>query len=1080
MNKNNTKKVSRKLLTATMATVLMISLSSCSGSNNSIKDEMASQTYASCGDSSITKGELWEELKWNTKDVLETQITNVVLNNYIEKITKTVNTNSFNDLNDSDKELLGLTDKEEADFIKMKNTYETRLVDYVIQDIYSFNYNNSHYFTNLVNLGNEKAGFNELKYIDVIYSNYFVSPISKDELASIREAIIANKDDEDSQIEASKSLLNVAKKVSEKYYPLYAKELLAIDKITEEADEKDEKYANGEEDSQYFSESDYASKFKKLYTNNYDLNLVLIHFASTDEYNDTLRAFGLKFYNKKLYYIGASSDTQEKSYDDYCKYYDDFSNSDLTRVNEDVIDLENSDPAIILEIFVQIYNYVYGEYVTKDKLDSNFHNGVTKDTSIEDLRKITLEITKTSTLKYDDTVNTLLSTSGEDVIFNSTYINGLTSSFATYLYETLSEDITNSDKKAYTTSSQSASSGCYMAYKFGSDKDKDTTSEYAKWYNSDRSNSDIYDYIHQEGNESLALEIREELIIGKLTDSNISSYLTEASKDINVKIYNEALEIQYSTNNSDYSKALGSAPNNNVLATIEYDGKTYNLNVISDEEDENTINIPGTDTAFGAYDYLEKTNGSTTAIDLLTKKMIKQTKAYEETGTDEKIKEYKDYINYILFLFANGGYASNGYPASIGKYNFLMLYFHTASINDIVNNYYRVQYASAKLLTDYSNDELISFFKEYTDDAYDKYFSLTATRLIVYYDGNDDGEADDVDTWANKLVTFEGVDNVPMSIVAKSLAYEVYNKISASSSAHTDKLTSLVTEINESAKAEYSHNLIAPENVWAKYKKLGLNVKTEDITATNSSTDIDWKIKNRLYEYATNESYQYYINSTAPSAYIETITKDDITQSNDKIVKSTDGFNLLLVTEGTAPASAKWTEEDNTDKILEDIIVKFNEQYYKIDNVYNEGDKLTSDQIKLYVLDYMSNNSSTLSPADTSSALSTFLSPVLTRFTSSETQRIVLLSFMKAFLVNNEGKAEYSSKELYDIVSFANQSYNGADGIFAKLIVINQNSADNYTLYYKDLDNSNTVDAYENWWTKLEEKIASFLIKEDN
>ena len=39
-----------------------------------------------------------------------------------------------------------------------------------------------------------------------------------------------------------------------------------------------------------------------------------------------------------------------------------------------------------------------------------------------------------------------------------------------------------------------------MAYKFGSDKDKDTTSEYAKWYNSDRSNSDIYDYIHLASN----------------------------------------------------------------------------------------------------------------------------------------------------------------------------------------------------------------------------------------------------------------------------------------------------------------------------------------------------------------------------------------------------------------------------------------------------------------------------------------------------------------------------------------------------------------------------------------------------
>lgn len=1083
MNKNNTKKYSRRLLTATMATVLTISLSSCTASNNSIDSTLSNEVYASTGDISITKGELWNELQWDSSDVLETQIENVVLNSYTKKITTIMNKN-YSDLTSDDKELLSLTDKEEKDFTNLKTKYQERLVDYVIKDIYNFNYSSNHYYSNMISTGKETLGYNEVKYFDSIYSTYFITisnlesngkKLTKDYIAEIRNNIIANENNEDKQNEYASNLLVIATTVSEKYYPLLAKELLALDKVTEKADEQDKKALEDDDESEYFAESEWASKFLSEYVNDYNLNMVLIHFASDDEYNDTLRAFGLKIYNKKLYYIGATEETQKMTYDEYCDYYDDFSNSDLTRTNDDVINLsDNSNKAVILELYVQMYNYSYGEYVTKEQLSASYSHGVDSTTTIDDLRGIALDIATSSDLTYEETKDQLLSNSKDSVVFTSTYIKSLSSSLATYFYETLTED------SPFSTSTQSATSGCYIAYKFGDELD--TTNDYGKWYaEEERANSDIYDYIHEEGHEDLLSTIREKLIIAKLDSEDLDDYVEDLESDAKIKIYNEACEIAYSKDHTDYSKALGKAPNSNVLATIEYDGVTYNLNIVADSNDEKTIYYPGTTTPVGVFDYLEKTTGATTAIDLLSTKMIKQTKAYEETGSEENVKDYKEYLEYILYAFANDNYSSSGYSSSIGKYNFLMLYYHSANIDDIINNYYRVQYASANLLTDYSNDAVINFFKTYTDLAYDKYFSLTATRLVVYYDADDDGEADDIETWANKIVEFEG-DTVLMEQVAKSLVYEIYNKISASSDAHADKLSDLVEEINDSAKAEYSNNIIAPENVWAKYKKLGLNVKTEEITATNSSTDIDWNIKNRLYQYATTDSYEFYINSTAPSVYMEILNKDDITQGN-KIIQSDDGYNLLLVTEGSAPASAKWESKDNQDKIMENIIVKYNEKYYKISDIYNEDDKLNTNQIKLYVLDYMTNSSSTLSPSSTSDALSNFLSPVVTRFTSSETQRIVLLSFMKAFLVN-DGKTEYSNKNLYEIVTFNNTSYNGSDGVFAKIIEINQNSADSYNSYYVDLDISGTVDTYSgnghNWWTELEEQIASFLTKEDN
>ena len=40
----------------------------------------------------------------------------------------------------------------------------------------------------------------------------------------------------------------------------------------------------------------------------------------------------------------------------------------------------------------------------------------------------------------------------------------------------------------------------------------------------------------------------------------------------------------------------------------------------------------------------------------------------------------------MLLTFANNYYSQSGYPASMGKYNFLMLYFHTADIDKIIDD----------------------------------------------------------------------------------------------------------------------------------------------------------------------------------------------------------------------------------------------------------------------------------------------------------------------------------------------------------------------------------------------------------
>ena len=624
------------------------------------------------------------------------------------------------------------------------------------------------------------------------------------------------------------------------------------------------------------------------------------------------------------------------------------------------------------------------------------------------------------------------------------------------------------------------------------------------YYNSDLSTNEIFEHIKED--KELFTTIYDLLIQDQVSSDDLTSYISSVSGDVKVKVYVEAVEISYSKNHTDYSPTHIASKDKNLLATITYNGTTYNLPIVGElsKDDSSALRWAGTDTVYGVFDELEMTNGPTTAITLLSKKIIKDTDVYKEVQNhSDYYTTYNDYINNILTNFANGSLASSGYDASLGKYKFLMLYFHDSDINSIINNTFYVNLASAKLLTDYSNQTLASLFKKYADIAYNNYFSLSSTRMYVYLDADGDGEADeikytydeatnsyviDADSWVYDTKEFDLNDNgvidadetaVTYEVICKALIYKVYELISAETGSHTDALTSIVSEIQGAAKASYSESITSADNTWAKYKKLGLNVATEELTTTNSTTQIDFNLKQRLYDYArgysgTSESktkiYQYYLedSSSYPTCYIESLSSDSVKSSteNNDIVFTNDGYNLILVTQGTKASSAKFSKDDYEDDMLENITLYYNEQYVTIDNIYNETDELNANQIMLYLIDYAINQSSTLAPTTLSNAFSSFLEPIYTKFTGTETQRIVYLSFIKA--------ATGSTNDLYDVVTFdANPEYNGNDGVLNKLIAIYQDSADSYS--YITNDTTGTSELYPDWWETIETLVSEFI-----
>lgn len=1088
---SKTNKTLRRAMCLPVASMLIIGLSACSGAGNNygaLKTDAYASIQANGKTYSVSEQELWDELKWSSYDVLDDQITKVITNKYINNITLVMN-KEFSELTDADKEALEI--ETEAQFQALNKEYTRCLKEIVVKDIYNYEYNTDcDYLSKVKDLVKTQKKYRELAYVDEIYNDYHITQINGTDISTLVDngeyLTIAND-------ETLRSL----------YYSEYAKKLFCIGEIKEDVKEAWEDDEDEDDDKWgYYTTANFVNKFKTTYTNLNDIDLVLIRFTSDKEYTNTLRAFGLKFYNGKLYFI--NDDESITTYEDYITYYDEFSSSKLG-INEYNSYTVESSPA--LELFVQIYNYMYEGYrsnLSTGNTDTNGNPFNVNNYNLNNLRELTAEILKSYTsqakTKYNDAVNYLKANYSDldnatKTRYTAEELNNIDSSFKTYLYETLDHETAS---KRYSTATQAHNDGYYIAYKFDEEEIADTVEDYEKlrafdeFYSPSLSDYEILEYI--KSTDGLLDDLEARLINDDTSEIKIGSYMDIEREDVKVKIYNEALEITYLSKNSNYSKTISSPSDKNILAQITYDDKTWDLNIVENAEDQNTICWPGSDRPFGVYNFLESSSGYSSAINIISTKLIKDSKAYEKTNEDRS--KYETAIKYILLSFANNSYSQNGYPSTLGKYNFLMLYFHTASIDEIIDNTYRIQSATSKLMTDYSSDTLINFFKTYSDSIYNKYFSLTSTRMVVYFDGDEDGVADDAIDWKDRIVTntqYADFNGKTFEYVAKSLVYEVYNKLAASTQTHTDYLATLVEEINNTAKVVYEDNPIASENVWSKYRHLGLKVKTEEIEVTNSSTDIDFNIKERLYNYSQNAgtienydasgnvisttdvNYQYFINDTYPSCYIEPLTPAAISEDNNYIVESKDGYNLLLVTEAKAKASAEWKAEDYKETYLTNITFKYNDNYVTIPNIYNDTEILNENQIKAYLIDNAVNAGSTITPEALKLSYSTFLEPVYSRYTADATQRIILLSFIRNQIGN-------TTTPLYDVITFANTAYNGANGILSKMIVINQKIADSYSFIYTDpnsefYDKSETVDQFSNWWDEITAIISDLIVK---
>ncbi|MBS1476763.1 MAG: hypothetical protein HP024_02300, partial [Acholeplasmatales bacterium] len=617
--------------------------------------------------------------------------------------------------------------------------------------------------------------------------------------------------------------------------------------------------------------------------------------------------------------------------------------------------------------------------------------------------------------------------------YNKESLDKINSSLSTYLYDTLKVADPDSKNEGYSSAAQSYGDFYYMAFKINQEDDAQklyytSNQENELFYVENEDNQyKVYKYagsnkivvsddelkeldknhplLTEEGRKNyynLLQEIYEGLKKETLTSSYISTCMTNAKKNVKARIYDKDIEIAYLAANSDYTKNRKSGAAD-LVATFKYKDEDSTDETRSWETSINIVDV---------WNNIEPANGIKSAVSLLSTKVIKGTEQYKKVVNDkEKTDTYYQNLNNLLSNFAADQLSSKGYSASLGKYNFLMLYFHTNNMADIINNYYCVNEASTSLINNYTNKELANKLTSYANNYYDSYFSVSGKNLLAYVDMDEDGEADRTQTnldYVDSDFDWDSVDPNSKQTY-NELAIELINKIISlcdnSTTSNEDTISSIITEYNKSSRftnghdnyitgdsADEDYDPTEPESQWAKYRRAGIFLKTEDLSVSNTS---DYAGCNDVLKLAVYDAYKnnFLFNGkdgVMPNEYL----LRSYYGSTGKGLYSSLGYNLPLLTSATTKASAKYDREENSGDLYNDIIYKYNEEYVKIDDIYSSDDKIKLNQARAFILDYAANGSCTTLPTDLTTALTTYLQPAFTRYTSDSTQFEALVIFM--------------------------------------------------------------------------------------
>lgn len=1010
MKKSYRKKgILKSLSLLSLGALMTFSLASCKGAVDPYDGIDKDATYATLGDNfSVTNQDVFEELLYGSDTYVARRVQEALVNSYMTEIKEVIETK------------YGASDN----YV----TYMQNVQEYFLCDAFSVDDLEAY-----LDIESESTKYvSKFTYIDTVFlKGIELSSSEFDELCDTDKLPTTDFN----------TLTEAQQKVLQQYYFNYAEKLFGLNALEEEITEFYEDEDNDGTD--YYTDEELVTLWETEYLYNQYLYALNIRFISEDELNETLKTFGIKAYKKQLYFLKQEGVMKDGEYVDltnqeYSEWYDDF---DFTAITNTSNKIALTDDAMVLELYVAIYNYIY-TYREQLPMEDNVA-AVFNANNTNNRRDVTEAIIAGSGVTVESYFEKLKTTSAFTTdressenyfAYNGEKMELISANLKTKLYETYS---TEDGEQRYDYEGTSYGSYYYLTYKI-SEAEELTDDNLV--YDEDDNSIDREAY---EGIVNKLIELKKD---EDLTDTYIASALEDAlENDAKVLVYDDIMEIVYSasTSGSFYSTTRKKSPENGVLASIEYNDVTTYIY------------------ASEVWEALEPDTGMTSAIDLLSTQVIKTTDAYKAITEDEK-SEYYDAITNLLTSFANGGLESSGYAADLGKYNFLMLYFHTADINEIVENYFMVNEASATLINNYNSDSLVNLMQTYTKTSYESYFSISASNLLIYVDFDEDSTPDEDFDWDT---TIPGDSETTYAELANELMTFIINITENSSDTHATVLADIVEDFNASSRFTNGHDTekvddeydpTETDSYYAKYRRAGLSIKIDEYSSVTNSTaitSIPIELKERLIELYS----EVIIGDNVPSEYLDAESYKSGDGFSNKY-----GYNMLLVTGATTKVSAEFTSDDDKNGIYTELVYKYGDEFYKVADLYSDTETLSANQIKGYLLEYVQDGTTNTIPSSVLSAITSYLTPVYTRYTDSGTQRAVLLAWL--------------NKTANATVTFTENSVSTASlERLNEIFEINRRSADDYNVEsIEGVTNPGydaSINQYPGWWDAIDEYI---------
>ena len=799
-----------------------------------------------------------------------------------------------------------------------------------------------------------------------------------------------------------------------------------------------------EDSTQFVEESDVVAYYKSNNEGRYDVEVLVVRFINLNEANAALYEVGLKSDARGNWYQVPDVRIVDPNNAGYVDL-DDTSSEGYQHVVDILTDLDLLDDVIASRNASEnlLSSQEFADYYARYSISTTRTSGAS-DVALPDsnVKAKFVEIYNLLNPATQIKVNNDGTISGITTEFDTTFtydeLNELNTTLRSHVYTTLTSEDRQDEEDAnnpYSARVQTFGSSRYLIYKLSDDGDSQEDILV------DDPETEDEDEIFNETATALYEELRAEIIDNKLTNTYVTNQVEARYEELTIDIFDPVIRAFFDQ-------------------TFNYNGSDSNQDgdVVATIQDSTDVLADSDILVDDLFKRLSDRFGVNLSLDIVINKYFDAQDTY--VITDEEFADFEEQFEEIIRQFSADQFVSNGFPASMGREEFLMLAFGVTSNAQAVKELYVYPELRAQYLEDYKA-HFTNIYQAFTDLAalqYEAYKSTRVSHLLVYFDQDGDGSPDNPQEY---LDTLDAATVTDIKEGLAELVADIYAQVGDFRS-EAEAFTTLAELFNSSGRIERGSNT-APYDLqieldYAKYRQLGFYLKYENISSaitnksnfiTNSST-LDQVFYDRaiqLHDFIVGDGIEDQVELPYIDMYDDfTFNELDIaTQLDD--VQSSFGWHFIVTTSVTDAPSA-----------LYEATLDADERYtFELDgvtyNVYNEGpdnggsDALTLNQVEYYVRQSLTDEGPSV-PSAVSTAITNYLSPVLSRYQNTFMQREIIFRLLE------------------DGLNFASEANNVRFDIIRN---INNNQLNEYLLSDVAYFDENYEALYATWFDLLEQ-----------